>query len=483
MAGYNLNFPTVASADNEESPQQSAKFSYKDILTSTPISLLPNNLEPTFNNPVINQKTLSPQKTSETSKASLKQVVSDIPIVEKKKNKKFTLADHIGEEISRKINFSSSNTNSHEKSTVSKQATKTTKKEIPKDDNTKKSLSKMNRVEKAFLSKGDMKGMKPIRLEIRSEDASKITNEDVYNAFIKAVTHSTNEESTEALVTVLTKKKKPNKLKKLILKEKEIRKLHNIAPGEFLDVKKFLKNLKEDTETESVVIEIVPEKTEETTILENSKTILTKEDDSSDGEEKLVADDEMDILSIAESMEVVLKNSNERKIREYVNYPLDPDYENIIFQMLTKLQFYQFRLKKTDKKKFKQRLRYVIGIREVLKGLKLKHIRAVVIAPNIDKVTTPGGLDTKIEEIIQKCNEQELPVFFALTKKKLGTAMKTSTKISLVGLYSMDGAFDEFKKAKQIVEEKLLAIEKQKKEQNRSGSVCTEQPGNVDLKN
>nr|CAG4709333.1 unnamed protein product [Naegleria fowleri] len=437
--------------------------------------------------------------------------------------KEFTLADHIGGDIDQLLKNTKSTTSSS--STIPSDKTKlpkeSPKKQGKKDETTasnKKSISKMNALEKALFTKGDMKGRKPIRLEIYSD---KVTNEDVYKAFMLAVnqpqtgqsasnskdtenasTSTTHDEkrTEEMLVAVATKKKKPNKLKKIILKEKEIRKLQNLSPTDFIDVKKYLKKQKqaETTEEETsddnvIVIEIERDHhdiSSSTIVDEHSEHVKSSmegenassstmehgdsnnpnmEDTNDYPNEASEESDSESVISETESMNIVLKGATERKIREYVPYPLDPIYENCVFQMLAKLQFYQHRLKKTDKKKFKARRRYVIGIREVLKGLKIKEIRAVVIAPNIDKITTPGGLDSKIEEIIQKCNEMELPVFFALTKKKLGIALKTSTKISVVGLYSMDGAFDEFKKAKAMIEEKL----EQKKESSSQPMTTT----------
>jgi hypothetical protein len=92
----------------------------------------------------------------------------------------------------------------------------------------------------------------------------------------------------------------------------------------------------------------------------------------------------------------------------------------------------------------------------------------VVVAPNIDEGNFTGGLDDTVNEVIALGRAAEdVDVLFALSKKKLGKALGKHVKVSAVGvsapwsarcslkhpmctktfqIYSMDGAYDIYKK-------------------------------------
>jgi selenocysteine insertion sequence-binding protein 2 len=95
----------------------------------------------------------------------------------------------------------------------------------------------------------------------------------------------------------------------------------------------------------------------------------------------------------------------------------------------------------------------VVGLREVIRGIKSKKIIAVIMAPNIEKIIAPGGLDTVVNTIIELANERQIPVIYALSKRLIGRALGKQVKMSAVGIYSADGAFDEFKEALRLSRE------------------------------
>ena len=73
-----------------------------------------------------------------------------------------------------------------------------------------------------------------------------------------------------------------------------------------------------------------------------------------------------------------------------------------------------------------------------------------MVAPNIDEGANAGGLDDAVNEILALARASEaedgITVVFALSKKKLGKALGKKVKVSAVGIYSMDGAYDVYKK-------------------------------------
>lgn len=67
----------------------------------------------------------------------------------------------------------------------------------------------------------------------------------------------------------------------------------------------------------------------------------------------------------------------------------------------------------------------------------------VVLAPNTE---TAQVIDDKIETIIQHCHDKEIPILYALNKRKLGKAIQASIKQSVVAVSQPDGCYDIFKK-------------------------------------
>lgn len=86
------------------------------------------------------------------------------------------------------------------------------------------------------------------------------------------------------------------------------------------------------------------------------------------------------------------------------------------------------------------RRRYVMGIREVTKHLKLRKLKCVILAPNCEKIVSKGGLDDAINFIIQTSMEQNVPFVFALGRKGLGKAVNKLVPISVIGLFDFSGA-------------------------------------------
>ncbi|CAM9823652.1 unnamed protein product [Ectocarpus sp. 13 AM-2016] len=100
----------------------------------------------------------------------------------------------------------------------------------------------------------------------------------------------------------------------------------------------------------------------------------------------------------------------------YVKQPPDKEVNDLVFEMLQLLFKFQERARLSDPSKAKTRRRLVIGLREVLRGVKANKVRLLIVAPNVDAVGGEGGLDDKVVEIIDKARGEETPVVFALSK-------------------------------------------------------------------
>ena len=72
--------------------------------------------------------------------------------------------------------------------------------------------------------------------------------------------------------------------------------------------------------------------------------------------------------------------------------------------------------------------------REVAKGVKMRRVRTVIVAPNIEQIETEGGLDDLLANILQQAEAAGIPVVFALSRKKLGQVHPSCRPCLLVGV-------------------------------------------------
>jgi ribosomal protein L7Ae-like RNA K-turn-binding protein len=82
--------------------------------------------------------------------------------------------------------------------------------------------------------------------------------------------------------------------------------------------------------------------------------------------------------------------------------------------------------------------RIVTGLREVIRGCRSNKIKFVIVAPNIDPGGGDGGLDSQVKEAVDAAREAEVPLIFALSRKKIGLALGASFRPSVVGFLSVE---------------------------------------------
>lgn len=120
---------------------------------------------------------------------------------------------------------------------------------------------------------------------------------------------------------------------------------------------------------------------------------------------------------------------------------------------------FQDRMYHKNPAKAKSKRRYVMGIREVTKHLKLKKLKCVILAPNCEKIKSKGGLDDAINTIIQVSMEQNIPFLFALGRKALGKAVNKLVPISVVGIFDYTGADEYFRRLVGLANNAKLAYQ------------------------
>lgn len=201
-------------------------------------------------------------------------------------------------------------------------------------------------------------------------------------------------------------------------------------------------------------------------------------------------------------------NINNQHIREYVDQELSKELDNKMKDFIIKLRDLYY--KKKEKEPLKAKKRFVVGCREVEKYLKLEYVKLVIIVPNMEKVfiedkldmkekiefeegfsiieekkeeeceedeieeagmigdvnekanisikininkkkTTnktvkSSNLDDRLYDIIIKCRENKIPIYYGMNKLKLGkAARKKHSSVSIFSFINIEGFDQEFK--------------------------------------
>ncbi|XP_057207195.1 selenocysteine insertion sequence-binding protein 2-like isoform X2 [Triplophysa rosa] len=154
-----------------------------------------------------------------------------------------------------------------------------------------------------------------------------------------------------------------------------------------------------------------------------------------------------------------LPKIHSRKFRDYCNQMLRKDVDECVTTLLKELVRFQDRLYQKDPMKARMKRRVVMGLREVLKHLKLRKVKCVIISPNCERIQSKGGLDEALHTIIDTCREQSIPFVFALSRKALGRCVNKAVPVSLVGIFNYDGAQDHYHKMVELSAEARTAYE------------------------
>ncbi|XP_077417189.1 selenocysteine insertion sequence-binding protein 2-like [Vanacampus margaritifer] len=263
------------------------------------------------------------------------------------------------------------------------------------------------------------------------------------------------------------KAKKPTALKKVILKEREERKQRRLQEE--------MGALPENDSTLATdVAEGEPCHTnlteEDVDAVSGSEEQQANETEAGgDAESERAQDDEQQITQqdFPATEPPDRPKIHSRKFREYCSQMLSKDVDECVTSLLKELVRFQDRLYQKDPMKARMKRRVVMGLREVLKHLKLHKVKCVIISPNCERVQAKGGLDEALHKIIDTCREQEVPFVFALSRKALGRCVNKMVPVSLVGIFNYDGAQDFYhqmielsSEARRAYEEMLASVER-----------------------
>jgi ribosomal protein L7Ae-like RNA K-turn-binding protein len=147
---------------------------------------------------------------------------------------------------------------------------------------------------------------------------------------------------------------------------------------------------------------------------------------------------------------------NSRAVREYVDQVLCPELEKSVVALLQRVFYFheRTRLGAAAASGTAQRMmigggrtkkRILCGMREIHRSAKNGRLKMLVVSTDIEESRGKGGLDDVVSATIRFCRENETPVVFALTRRRLGKALGKKIKMSCVGILDPDGAHELFK--------------------------------------
>ncbi|KAM6363794.1 selenocysteine insertion sequence-binding protein 2 isoform 3-T3 [Pluvialis apricaria] len=237
------------------------------------------------------------------------------------------------------------------------------------------------------------------------------------------------------------KAKRPTRLKKIILKEREQRKQQHL-----LEQTAVLKD-------EDNVCRSAENITEDEMLLQHSQAAVPATQVTEGSLENTGIKESTEGSMTSKQLTSNLPKIHSRKFRDYCSQVLSKEVDSCVTDLLKELVRFQDRLYQKDPVKAKIKRRLVMGLREVLKHLKLKKLKCVIISPNCEKIKSKGGLDETLHNIIDCACEQNIPFVFALNRKALGRCVNKAVPVSVVGIFSYDGAQDHFHRMVQLTTE------------------------------
>ncbi|XP_054444038.1 selenocysteine insertion sequence-binding protein 2 isoform X2 [Pteronotus mesoamericanus] len=261
------------------------------------------------------------------------------------------------------------------------------------------------------------------------------------------------------------KTKKPTSLKKIILKEREERKQQRLQENTVSPAGDDVQDV--ESGDDDLALEQAPGRAE--------ASLCSTPDVESKSEEPLGAE----IHKEAATCYLVPEGAScpkihSRRFRDYCSQVLSKEVDACVMDLLKELVRFQDRMYQKDPIKAKTKRRLVLGLREVLKHLKLRKLKCVIISPNCEKIQSKGGLDDTLHTIINYACEQNIPFVFALNRKALGRSLNKAVPVSVVGIFSYDGAQDQFHK---MVELTMAAREAYKTMLENMRGELAEEPG------
>ena len=136
-----------------------------------------------------------------------------------------------------------------------------------------------------------------------------------------------------------------------------------------------------------------------------------------------------------------------------IDVPLSPKEEEIDVsadKILKELARLQAKGKDQPPEKQYKYKKYVVGVREVSRALRRDEIKGIIVARNVeDEVEEISSILTQMKTT---CQEKEIPMLSALTKRRIGKCLSKSMKQTVVGILNLEGIHQQWKEFKMYTE-------------------------------
>jgi ribosomal protein L7Ae-like RNA K-turn-binding protein len=142
--------------------------------------------------------------------------------------------------------------------------------------------------------------------------------------------------------------------------------------------------------------------------------------------------------------------------REYVTQKLGSDLDRNVAMLLLHLRRLNDR-HRTFEPETPPRRRFVVGIKEVFRGVRHGRVKCIIVAPDIEEMSTAGGLDEKVKDILRVGYEQDVPVIFALSRVRIGRALGKSLRMSVLAVLDTFGVQDLYESTIDLAFQKRVA--------------------------
>eukprot|EP01129_Flabellula_baltica_P010291 TRINITY_DN4335_c0_g1_i2.p1 TRINITY_DN4335_c0_g1~~TRINITY_DN4335_c0_g1_i2.p1 ORF type:complete len:512 (+),score=109.05 TRINITY_DN4335_c0_g1_i2:1-1536(+) len=130
--------------------------------------------------------------------------------------------------------------------------------------------------------------------------------------------------------------------------------------------------------------------------------------------------------------------NNPPPIREYCDQIISKEWNEKLKTFLETIHRFQKKLIDQKTINYKKKRIYVVGLHEVKREAKIGRLKAVIMAPNIESISSDGGLDEQITKIMSFSSRFDIPVIYGLTRSKLAEELHIKGKVSVIGIFKTD---------------------------------------------
>ncbi|KAK1122809.1 hypothetical protein K0M31_009251 [Melipona bicolor] len=128
-----------------------------------------------------------------------------------------------------------------------------------------------------------------------------------------------------------------------------------------------------------------------------------------------------------------------RNFREYCTNALTATLNDNLEKFVERITMLQKRYHEKNPNKSKYKRRYYSGLKEVRKHAELKQLKFVIVAPDIEKVQLEDGLDDQVNQLLDTCRKENVVFCFGLRRRKLGYYTHGKGFVGCIGIANYGG--------------------------------------------